>query len=75
VIFYHRGAAIRPSAVRKGNLFLARVCILEEDGEATSLGNLGPFANRVSALDFAVRCGSAFVDGQSIAAIAIPGDE
>jgi hypothetical protein len=66
VIFYHHGAAVQPSVVREGNLFLARVCILEEDGEATSLGNLGPFANRISAFDFAIRCGSAFVDGDPL---------
>jgi hypothetical protein len=63
VIFYHHGAAIQPSVVREGNLFLARVCILAEGGEATSLGDLGPFANRISAFDFAIRCASAFVDG------------
>jgi hypothetical protein len=66
VIFYHHGAAIQPSAVRQGNLFLARVCILEEDGAATSLGDLGTFANRVSAFDFAIRYASAFVDGDPL---------
>jgi hypothetical protein len=66
VIFYHHGAAIQPSAVREGNLFFARACILEEDGEAISLGNLGTFANPVSAFDFAIRCASAFVDGDPL---------
>ena len=66
MIYYHHGAAIWPSVVREGNLFLARVCILKKDGEATSLGNLGPFANRTSAFDFAVRCASAFVDGDPL---------
>lgn len=66
MILYHHGAAIQPSVIREGNLFLARVCILEEDGEATSLGDLGPFANRISAFDFAIRCASAFVDGDPL---------
>jgi hypothetical protein len=66
VIFYHRGAAIQPSVMRQGTSFLARVCILGEDGHATSLSNLGAFANRVSAFQFAIRCASAFVDGQPL---------
>ncbi len=66
MIFYHHGAAVQPTVVREGNLFFARVCILEEDGEATSLGNLGPFANRISAFDFALRYASAFVDGDPL---------
>ncbi|MGT2477619.1 hypothetical protein [Paraburkholderia terrae] len=60
--FYHQGVAIQPSVARNGNTFVARVSILEEDGEATSLGDLGNFANRQSALAFAARCGTAFVD-------------
>jgi hypothetical protein len=62
MLFYHNGVAIQPSVTRSGNTFVARVCILEEDGEATSLGELGYFANRQSAFAFAVRCGTAFVD-------------
>ncbi|HKR44350.1 MAG TPA: hypothetical protein VJU59_32550 [Paraburkholderia sp.] len=62
--FYHQGVAIQPSAARNGNTFVARVSILEEDGEATSLGDLGYFANRLSALAFAARCGTAFVDDE-----------
>jgi len=37
---------------------------LEEDGEATSLGDLGYFANRQSALAFASRCATAFADDE-----------
>jgi hypothetical protein len=62
--FYHQGVAIQPSVTRNGNTFVARVSILEEDGEFTSLGDLGYFANRRSALEFAARCGTAFVDDE-----------
>jgi hypothetical protein len=62
--FYHQGVAIQPSVARSGNVFVARVCILEEDGEVTSLGDLGHFANRRSALEFAAQCGTAFVDDE-----------
>jgi hypothetical protein len=37
---------------------------LEEDGESTSLGNLGQFASQVSAYEFAVRSATAFVNGE-----------
>lgn len=66
MIFCHEGAAIHPSAVRNGNLFLARASILKGDGEATSLDDLGRFANRACAYEFAVRCATAFVDGKRI---------
>ncbi|CAD6561310.1 hypothetical protein LMG24235_07268 [Paraburkholderia sabiae] len=59
MLVYHHGVAIQPSVTRSGNTFVARVCILEEDGEATSLGDLGHFANSQSAFAFAVRCGAA----------------
>jgi hypothetical protein len=62
MLFYHCGAAVQPSVTRSGGLFVARVAILEQDGDATSLGDLGHFANRQSALAFAVRCGTAFAD-------------
>ncbi|OUL94887.1 hypothetical protein CA601_06875, partial [Paraburkholderia hospita] len=51
---------------RSGNTFVARVSILDEEGEATSLGNLGHFANRQSAFAFAVRCGTAFADDEPL---------
>ncbi|SAL25134.1 hypothetical protein AWB64_02011 [Caballeronia sordidicola] len=64
MILYHRGAAIQPSVTRRGHTYIARVSLLEEDGEATSLGDLGEFANYDCAYAFAVRCATAFVDGQ-----------
>jgi hypothetical protein len=66
MIFYHHGAVIRPSVTKQGNTFVARASILEEDGEATSLGNLGEFASRGSAFEFAVRSATAFVDGEPL---------
>jgi hypothetical protein len=66
MIFYHHGAAIHASATRLGNLFIARASILEEDGEATSLGDLGVFANRTGARQFAIRCATAFIDGHDM---------
>jgi hypothetical protein len=63
MVFYHHGAAIQPSVTRLGNTFLARVSILEEDGEATSLGE---FANRDCAYEFAVRSATAFIDGEPL---------
>ncbi|MBP0593976.1 hypothetical protein J8I87_30725 [Paraburkholderia sp. LEh10] len=60
--FYHQRVAIQLSAARSGNSFVARVSILEEDGETTSLGDLGHLTNRQSALAFAARCGTAFDD-------------
>ena len=64
--FYYQGVAIQPSVARSGNTYVARVSILEEDGDATSLGDLGHFANRQSAFAFAVRCGTAFVDDEAM---------
>jgi hypothetical protein len=66
MVLYHRGAAIQPSSIRSGNTFIARACILKEDGESTSLGNLGQFASQNCAYEFAVRCATAFVDGLPI---------
>jgi len=63
MVLYHRGAAIKPSSTRCGNTFVARACVLKEDGESTSLGNLGEFASQSCAYEFAVRCATAFVDG------------
>src|SRR5215469_9426177 len=64
--FFHHCVAIRPSVSKSGNTFVARLSILEEDGEATSHGELGRFANRESAFAFAVRCGIAFVDDERL---------
>jgi hypothetical protein len=63
MVLFHRGAAICPSSMRSGHTFIARVCILKEDGESTSLGNLGQFASQNCAYEFAVRCATAFVEG------------
>ncbi|MEX3931282.1 hypothetical protein AB4Y32_05590 [Paraburkholderia phymatum] len=66
MLFIHHGTAIQPSIARSGNMFVARVSILAEDGEVTSLGDLGLFVNRQSAFAFAVRCGTAFVDDEPL---------
>ncbi|KND57624.1 hypothetical protein BSCH_00936c [Candidatus Paraburkholderia schumanniana] len=69
MIIYHRGAAFQPSATRVGNAFVATASmILEEDGHATSLGQLGAFASKDGALGFAVRCATAFIDGDELPA-------
>ncbi|OUL75674.1 hypothetical protein CA601_41725, partial [Paraburkholderia hospita] len=51
---------------RSGNTFVARVSVLDEEGEATSLGDLGHFANLQSAFAFAARCGTAFADDEPL---------
>lgn len=66
MIFYHHGAAIQPSVTRIGRAFVARASILEEDGAATSLGDLGVFASKDGAYRFAIRCAFAFVDGETL---------
>lgn len=66
MIFYHRGAAFQPLCTRVGRTFVATASILEEDGNATSLGELGVFANRNGALSFAIRCATAFIDGDDM---------
>jgi hypothetical protein len=66
MIIYHRGAAFKPGVTRSGSMFVATASILEEDGQATSLGKLGVFANKDGALGFAVRCATAFIDGDDL---------
>ncbi|MDR5822483.1 hypothetical protein [Caballeronia sp. LZ043] len=66
MIIYHRGAAFQPAATPVGSTFVATASILEEDGHATSLGALGVFLNRDGALSFAVRCATAFIDGDDL---------
>ncbi|MDR5781281.1 hypothetical protein QCE63_17920 [Caballeronia sp. LZ065] len=66
MIIYHRGAAFQPACRRVGRTFVATASILEEDGHATSLGTLGVFSNRDGALGFAVRCATAFIDGDDL---------
>ena len=62
----HHGHAMDASVSRDGHTFVANVHIVAEDGKETSLENLGRFASRASAFSFAVRCGKAFVDGDSM---------
>lgn len=66
MVLYHHGAAIQPCVTRHGNTFRAGASILEEDGEATSLGVLGEFASRRCAFEFAVKSAAAFVDGEPL---------
>ena len=66
MIVYYHGVAIQPTIARVGRSFVATASIQEEDGHATSLGTLGVFANESSAFGFAVRCASAFVDGEDM---------
>nr|WP_250501381.1 hypothetical protein [Caballeronia sp. GAWG1-5s-s] len=66
MIIYHRGAAFEPRITQAGNSFVASVAVLEEDGHATSLGKLGMFANEEGAINFAVRCATAFIEGDEM---------
>jgi hypothetical protein len=66
MIIYHRGAAFRPNITRSGNAFLASALLFEEDGHATSLGKLGLFASEDGAISFAVRCATAFIEGDDM---------
>ncbi|VXB08470.1 conserved hypothetical protein [Burkholderia sp. 8Y] len=66
MIIYHRGAAFEPKVTQAGNGFIASVALLEEDGHATSLGKLGLFANEEGAINFAVRCATAFIEGDDM---------
>jgi hypothetical protein len=66
MMLYHHGVTLHPTVGKSGHLFVSRVSILEEDGEETSLGGLGYFSNRESAMQFAVRCGTAFIDGEPL---------
>ncbi|AET94623.1 MULTISPECIES: hypothetical protein [Caballeronia] len=68
MLFYHHGAAVHPSAVRIGNAFVARVIVRRKEGEVNSLGNLGIFASRAAAVQFAIRSGMAFVDDRPLPA-------
>jgi hypothetical protein len=51
MVLYHHGTAIQPCVTKHGKAFVARASILAEDGEATSLGNLGEFASQECAFD------------------------
>lgn len=64
MIFYHHGAAVQPSAVRIGHAFVARALIQTKNGETDSLLELGLFANRSAAIQFAIRSALAYVEGR-----------
>ncbi|CAL8480906.1 hypothetical protein [Caballeronia sp. S22] len=64
--YQHGDVAIEASVEREGNLYVAKVFILEEDGESTSLGTFGYFASSDAAYSFAMRCGVAFVEGEAL---------
>ncbi|KXV03221.1 hypothetical protein CR51_18745 [Caballeronia megalochromosomata] len=66
MILYHRGAAFQTGVTRAGTTFIATASIFEEDGHATSLGQLGVFANEDGAHGFALRCATAFIDGDEL---------
>ncbi|WP_244817632.1 hypothetical protein [Caballeronia sp. Lep1P3] len=66
MIIYHRGAAFEPDVTRAGGAFVATASIFEEDGHTTSLGKLGMFANQECAINFAVRCATAFLEGDDM---------
>jgi hypothetical protein len=62
MIFYHRGTALEAITEPKGEKFISRAYILEEDGERTSLGTFGAFRDRKRAKGFAIRYAMAFID-------------
>jgi len=64
MIFYHHGAAVQPSAVRVGSASVARALIQTNDGVTDSLLDLGLFANRAAAMQFAIRSALAYVEGR-----------
>jgi hypothetical protein len=65
-VLYHHGVAIQPCVAKHGKVFVARASILAEDGEATSLENLGEFASQECAFAFAVRSTTALVDSETL---------
>ena len=67
MIFYHHGTAFEATTEAKGDAFVSRAFVLEEDGERTPLGTFGSFQNRRHAAEFAVRCAIAFADGEATA--------
>lgn len=75
MLFYHHGAAVHPSAVRVGNAFVARVIVRKSEGDVNSLINLGTFASRAAAVQFAIRSGIAFVDDRPLPAAPFQRDD
>src|SRR5260370_598605 len=66
MVLYHHGAAIQPCVTKHGKAFVARASILAEDGEATSLGNLGEFASQECDFAVDVRSATAVEDGEPL---------
>lgn len=66
MIIYHHGSSFQAVARPVGSTFVATASIVGEDGRATSLGKLGMFANEDVALGFAVRCATAYIDGDEM---------
>ena len=64
MLFYHHGVAVKPSAVQVGKAYVARVIMQKRDGEINSMVNLGTFASRAAAVQFAIRSAIAVVDGR-----------
>lgn len=62
MIFYHHGTALEAITEPRGEKFISRAYILEEDGERTSLGTFGAFRDRKLAKGFAVTYAMAFID-------------
>lgn len=66
MFFYHHGATVQPSVVRVGHTFVARALIQNEEGETDSLLDLGAFANKNAAMQFAVLSALAYVEGKPL---------
>jgi hypothetical protein len=64
MIFYHHGEAFEATTEARGDTFISRAFVLEEDGERTSLGTFGNFQDRQRANAFAVRYAIAFAEGE-----------
>ena len=74
MIFYHHGTAFEATIEAKGDAYLSRAFILEEDGERTSLGTFGSFINRQYAAEFAVNYAIAFADGEAAPVASFPSE-
>ena len=66
MVSYYQGTAFEAFVTRKGSAFVAHVSIFEEDGQLTSLGEMGVFANEECAFKFAVLVATAFIEGDDL---------
>ncbi|KAK42399.1 hypothetical protein BG58_03795 [Caballeronia jiangsuensis] len=66
MVIYHHGAAVQPSVVHVGHTFVARALVQNEDRETESRLNLGTFANKNAAMQFAILSALAYVDGKPL---------